>query len=344
MTEKILVTLGLLVFLVTGIALFMHKSGSFSPENPVMNESGSTESSAAVDQPVIGSDEESPESSGTTTSESYINADALEVVTSNLSNAALPTDADYWGVDDDLLPKFAEKLNAIFAGDENLLRETFREQMRCGRNDYRSLEDVERGIESVRTMATERMAQRGGGSPERAERMVSSMELRALEQFEDCTWRHQTAAQRLRAEVAAQAQGGDVMARYTYATMLWPSPHEENYPEEHAAWAHNALRFTEQNVMESWTLGFEAMEMSANYGFFTPVSQAMGQAWSIVLTTCPIAGPAPVGGDWNSRFRGMTDFSNSAPIHAARLIEQHCPGALSTYSPPDVTSVEQRGN
>jgi hypothetical protein len=342
MSEKILVTLGALIFLVTGIFMFLHKSGWFNIETIPANEPENSQPVEIIDEPAGTTNTGSSEPGGLTRIDSAINTEALEVVTSEMANAPLPTDPEYWGIENDMLPGFAETLNAIFAGDEEALRETFSEQWNCGRNDYRNLEDVERGIGNVRDMAMARMSERISANPERAERWVGAMELRALDQLEDCTWRHQSAAKQLRTQVASQAQAGDVMARYVYATMLWPSPHEENYPEEHAAWAYNALKFSEQNVMESWTLGYEAMELSANWGWFTPVSKAMGQAWGIVLTTCPIAGPAPIGGDWNTRFRGMTDFSNSAPIHAARLIEQHCPDASASYTPPDIVSVEQR--
>lgn len=342
MNAKFLLTLGVIVLVVTGVVLLMHKSGSINIESVGTTDPDGSHRADVTEEPDSGMKEESLAASGITHIKSYINTDALEVVTSNMTNASLPTDPEYWGVANDMLPRFARKLNAIFAGDEEMLRATFSEQARCSRNDYKSVEDVERGVVYIREQAMERRPQRGADNPERLERRVSTLELRALRQVKDCMWRHQSAAQQLRAQVANQAQAGDVMARYVYATMLSPSPYEENYPEEHAAWASNALKFSKQNVMESWTLGFEAMELSANWGWFTPVSQAMGQAWGIVLATCPIAGPAPIGSDWNTRFRGMVDFSNSAPIHAARLIEQHCPGASLTYTLPNIVPVERR--
>lgn len=350
MNGKILLTIGALVFVVTGVVLFIYRSDSINIESVGTNEPAGSQRADDAQEAEGGMSKEPPAASGIIQQKSYINTDALEVVASNMMNAELPTDKEYWGVEDNLLPKFARKLNAIFAGDEEVLRATFNEQARCSRNDYQSVEDVQRGVAKIREEAIERMPRRGTDNPERLERRISAverrvgtMEIRALRQVEDCLWRHQSAAQKLRAQVAAQAQAGDVMARYVYATMLSPSPYEENFPEEHAAWASNALRFSEQNVMESWTLGFEAMELSANWGWFTPVSQAMGQAWGIVLVTCPIIGPAPIGSDWNTRFRGMVDFSNSAPIHAARLIEQHCPDASSIYTPPNVVSIDRVG-
>ncbi len=175
-------------------------------------------------------------------------------------------------------------------GDDDASRKMLERARECRSFNPMTLLDIETEIAYYR----DRFDRRRGDDEQRAERAEERIEkTRATmkARVENCSWRHTGEFPDLRAKVERQAEAGDVLARFYYAMLLKPSPYEENYLLETAAWSDNSLRFTMANINQNMTTGFLALSFSHAQGIFTHQDARLAGIWAYLVMSCPMNGP-----------------------------------------------------
>jgi hypothetical protein len=182
------------------------------------------------------------------------------------------------------------ELTLAIGGDDEASDKVLKRARECRQFNPMTMLDIETEIAYYRDSFNRR---RGDGeqNPERMEERLAKSRSAMQARVENCSWRHTEDFPGLRAQVETQAEAGDVLARFYYAMLLKPSPYENNYLLETAAWSDNSLRFTMANINQNMTMGYLALAFSHAQGIFTHQDARLAGIWAYVLMSCPISGP-----------------------------------------------------
>ena len=291
MTRKLLL-LFLAISLVTGIVVwYTGKAGSQSPLHPVqssgseapgMDPETATEPGVATQGEINSSN---PSSLISQRRETYTElAEKLSAPGNTLKRDVFIDNAS------SRLEAVKSEVTLAIQGDDDAARKILERARECRQFNPMTPLDVETEIAYYR----DRFNSRRGSDQQRATRAEERIEqtrTAMLARVENCSWRHTGEFPDLRAQVERQADAGDVLARFYYAMLLKPSPYEENYLLETAAWSDKSLRFTMDNINQNMTVGYLALSFSHAQGIFTHQDARLAGIWAYLVMSCPMNGP-----------------------------------------------------
>ena len=185
-------------------------------------------------------------------------------------------------------------VEAALAGDNQALDRIMDRADNCRYITTVTPEDVENEITFMINRREQRTGQQINRNDVEVQERVAERRDSMLSHLKNCSWRYSRDFPTLREQIGAQAEAGNVLARFIYALMLKPSPLEADYLIEVARWADNSLRYTTANIQQNLTVGYLAQAHSYSTGIFTPRDSRLAGIWAYMVMTCPSAGPIPL--------------------------------------------------
>ena len=185
-------------------------------------------------------------------------------------------------------------VDAALAGDSPALDRLLDKADNCRYITTVTSDDVENELTYMINRREQRTGQEIDRNNVEVQERLAERRDSMLGHLKNCSWRYSRDFPDLREQVAAQAEGGNVLARFIYAMMLKPSPLEADYLIEVARWADNSLRYSTANIQQNLTIGYLAQAHSYSTGIFTPRDSRLAGIWAYMVMTCPSAGPIPL--------------------------------------------------